>query len=486
MDWIYEVLPQYFLWINALLAIVIIYAGRKRPARSTMMWLMVLALFPVIGFFPYLLLGRDTRKANVFRLKQGQDLAIREVIRTQKGTLSELPDFFADSEERVLLEEIREIAILNLNNSNAVISADNEVRVFTDGRKKFDALIEDIDRAQRTVELQYYIFKSDGLGTQVMTHLVAAAERGVRVRFLTDGLGCRRLCKADLREMRAAGIEVAIFSPSLFKVINFRMNYRNHRKLVVIDDVISYIGGFNVGDEYLGKDARFGYWRDTHLRIVGSAAQAIKMRFLQDWYYASGQDPSMEPDFQISEGPGEIPCQMISSGPDTKKKNIKLAMVKMINQANRRIDIQTPYFIPDPSFQEAMTIALQQGVEVNIMIPNQPDHPIVYPATLSFVSDLIAEGAHVYRYEGGFLHSKVLLVDEIYSLVGSANVDERSFSLNFEASEMVYSSEVNQILRQAFEQDQANSTLITPERWAKRPLRYKILSPVCRLFAPIL
>lgn len=483
---IYTFIYQNYWWINLVLVLTIIYWGRERPARSTFMWILVMTLLPIVGFFPYLLLGQDTRRTNMFRIKAEQDRFIREESEIQEKMLEDLPDIFDDFEKRATIGEVGELATLNLRLNQSVLSADNDVRVFTDGQEKFDALIKDIDQAQHSIEVQYYIFKSDGLGTRLINHLVQAAGRGVRVRLLTDGIGCRFISKREFRRMKESGIEVGIFFPSFLRIINLRMNYRNHRKLVIIDDAISYIGGFNVGDEYLGLNDRFGYWRDTHLRIQGSAAHAIKVRFIQDWYYATGLDPALEPDIRPTEGTGSILCQMVSSGPDTKMKNIKLAMIKMINQADKRIDIHTPYYIPDSSFQEALTIALQQGVEVNIMIPDKPDHPVVYPATLSFTKAIAKNGANIYRYDNGFLHSKVLIVDDVFSMVGSANIDERSFSLNFEASEIVYSAEVNQELRRAFDEDIEKSTLLTQEWWKTMPLRYKILSPICRLFAPIL
>lgn len=483
---IYQSISQNYWWINLALVLIVIYWGRERPARSTLMWILVLTLLPIVGFFPYLLLGQDTRRTNMFRIKGEQDRAIREETKVQERMLVDLPDIFEDYEERATMGEVGELATLNLKLNRSVISADNDVRVFTDGKEKFDALIEDIDAAQHTIEVQYYIFKSDGLGSRLINHLVQAAGRGVRVRLLSDGIGCRFLSKRDVRRMEDAGIEVGIFFPSFLRIINLRMNYRNHRKIAIIDDEVAYIGGFNVGDEYLGLEDRFGYWRDTHLRIHGSAAHPIKIRFIQDWYYATGRDPGEEPDFRPIQGKGSTLCQMVASGPDTQMKNIKLSMIKMINQADKRIDIHTPYYIPDSSFQEALTIALQQGVEVNIMIPNKPDHPVVYPATLSFTKAIAKDGANIYRYDNGFLHSKVLIVDDVFSMVGSANIDERSFSLNFEASEIVYSAEVNQTLRRAFDEDIKKSTLLTREWWKTMPLKYKILSPICRLFAPIL
>lgn len=473
-------------WLNIVLTLVVIYSGKNRQPRSTMVWIMVLTLFPIIGFIPYMLIGRDTRRKNMFSFKMGQDLALQEKIKAQQEELDRMPEKLKGMGYDEEIFAAKELAILGLNLEGRLISEDNEVEVFIDGKEKFGSLIKDIEEAKYSIEFQYYIVKSDGLGKIIIEKLIEAANRGIRVRFLTDGVGGRYLKKSDIVRMKSAGVETAFFYPSILKYFNLRLNYRNHRKLVCIDDEIGYCGGFNVGDEYLGKKEKFGYWRDTHLRIRGSAAKGIKTRFLQDWFYASGEDPDKEEAYRDFEGSGKTLCQLVTSGPDTELKNIKLSMTKMIMEANHRIDIQTPYFIPDEGFFEVLVMAMQQGVEVNLMIPDKPDHPIVYPATLSFASDMLKVGANVYRYDGGFIHSKVILVDDTFSMVGSANIDERSFSLNFEASMIVYSYDVNHKLRESFEEDKKKSTLLTSEIMEKRSFFTKAKEPICRLFAPLL
>lgn len=480
-DWIYTT----FWWTNWILMLIIVYLNRRRPSRSTMMWIMVLALFPILGFIPYLMMGQDTRRRKMFQTKTSMDMRVLERALVQWDAVQRKDPANDDGRMQDYVELMR----LNISTGLADLSGDNEVRVFTDGATKFDALIRDIEAAQDEINLQYYILKSDQLGSRLIAALIRAAERGVRVRVLTDGIGGRGLDPVAQKAMRTAGIRLGIFFPSFLKVINLRINYRNHRKIVVIDDAVGYIGGFNVGDEYVGKDPKFGYWRDTHLRIRGSAVADLKLRFLQDWNYVTNEEEDPASELRMPKahpGEGEVLCQLISSGPDTPLANIKFAMLKMIASANDRIYIQTPYFIPDISMYEALVIAIQQGVEVNLMMPDRPDHPVVYPASLSFAGDLIRAGANVYRYDGGFLHSKVIVVDDYIAMVGSCNMDERSFSLNFEASEVLYSPEVNRTLREAFEEDIKRSTLLTLDLYEHRPLSLKIKEPICRLFAPIL
>lgn len=483
MDRFFDYFVDSVWWINVFLSIWIVYLNRRRPARSTTLWLMIMALMPVLGFIPYLLIGRDTRRRTMFQEKESQD----------KNLLQQsLIEWDAQLEDRPIqdegrFEDYKELIQLNDQIGFSKFSADNQVDVLIDGKEKFDRLLLDIQQAQQSIEFQYYIIRSDQLGRKVLDALVLAALRGVQVRLIVDGIGGRYLRKADLQRIQEAGGQVGVFFPSFLRFFNLRMNYRNHRKIVVIDDKIAYIGGFNVGDEYLGRTKRFGYWRDTHVRIAGPACADLKLSFLQDWQYITGGDLSGEGKIIPSPHPqGQDFCQLVSSGPDTMQPSIKFAMMKMISSANRQIIIQTPYFIPDTSIYESLVLAMQQGVEVHLMIPDKPDHMVVFPATMSFAGDLIRAGAKVYQYHGGFLHCKVLLIDDYVSMVGSCNMDERSFSLNFEASEVIYSYQVSEKLRQSFLEDSKQSTLLTLDRLKDRPLSLKIKEPFCRLFAPIL
>lgn len=470
-------------WLNVILAMVVTYLGRNKPARSTMMWVMVLTFLPIVGFFLYLLLGQDYRRAKMFRLKAEQDEMVRRVTDAQNREIQSGATRFRDP----AMEEHLDLIRLALNADNAYYSESNEVQLFFDGEAKFAALFRDIEAAQFSVDVQYYILQPDELGYALLERLEAAARRGVRVRLLVDAVGGRRLWKRDFEPLCAAGGNVSIFFRSLIRPINFRINYRNHRKIVVVDNAVGYIGGFNVGMEYLGANARLGPWRDTHLRVEGDVVASLKLRFLKDWLYASGDNPADEPDVRDVPNPaGHVGMQLVTSGPDTPYTNIKYAMVQMIRSAKEAIYIQTPYLVPDLTFLDALTMALVSGVQVHIMIPNKPDHPFVYWATTSYAGMLLREGAKVYRYDAGFLHSKVLIVDNLVSMVGSANVDERSFLLNFEASMLLYDRTVNRNLRTQFWKDAEKSTLLTPERYAQRPLFQRIKEPIARLLSPLL
>lgn len=480
---IIETIQSSFWWINILLVILVIFLGRKKDPRSTLIWIMALAIFPVVGFLFYILIGQDFRKGKLFTLKKEMDEAINANAKNQNQQIRDNTFPFIDPNVR----RYRELIIQNLNADAAYYSETNEAELFFWGNKKFERLLQDIRDAKWSIDMQYYIFKSDEIGLQVIEALTKKAQEGVKVRLLLDGVGGRFVRREHLRGFREAGGQVAIFFPSMFETINFRMNYRNHRKLVIIDDQIGYIGGFNVGDEYLGKKKRMGPWRDTHLRIDGSAVAGLKLRFVKDWLYASGDNPTKEPDvITIPNRRGTIGMQLITSGPDTEYKNIKYAMIRMINDAKNKIYIQTPYLVPDASMMDALITKLISGVEINIMIPNKPDHPVIYWATTSFAGELLRYGANIYIYNRGFLHAKVMIVDETISMVGSANMDERSFSLNFEASEIIFDKGINRQLREQFDVDISDSIFLTPEMYAKRSIFQRIKEPVSRLFSPLL
>lgn len=480
------VLPDFqssIWWINILLATLVIYLRRHKSARSTMMWVMIFAFLPVIGFVLYLFWGQDYRRAKMFRLKAEQDEMVRRFADAQSQEIQQglLP--YNDP----MIGKYSGLISLNLHSDNSYYSQGNQCALFFDGKSKFESLFRDIDGARQSIDLQYYIMKPDEVGWALLNRLGKAAARGVAVRMLVDAVGGRYLSQREFQFLQNAGVRVAIFFPSLLKLINFRMNYRNHRKLVIIDQQISYIGGFNVGDEYAGKDRYFGRWRDTHLRIQGTASADLQIRFLKDWLYASGDDPSEQPDVISFPMPGgDVGLQLVTSGPDTQFHNIKYAMINLISSAERTIYIQTPYLVPDAAVMDVLTAKLIAGCEVNIMLPDRLDHPVIYWATMSYAGELLRAGARVYCYNAGFLHAKVLIVDELVSIVGSANMDERSFSLNFEASEVIYNRRINAQLRAQFQKDIEESTLVTKESYEQRPLMQRIKEPVARLFSPLL
>ncbi|PWW26230.1 cardiolipin synthetase 2 [Cytobacillus oceanisediminis] len=480
---IYSIMLTVFLVLNIILAVFVIFLER-RDAGATWAWLMVLFFIPLLGFFMYLFFGQNLTRRKMFQWEDRKKIGIDELLASQiKGIKAK--DFrFQNS----IILKCKDLIYMHLVNNDAVLTQDNSVTIFSDGRKKFDSLIRDIKEAKDHIHLQYYIFKRDNLGKSLINLLTEKAKEGVKVRVLYDELGSRSLHKKVFKELMAAGGEIEAFFPSRLHFINLRINYRNHRKLAIIDGKIGYVGGFNVGDEYLGLNPRFGYWRDTHLRIEGSAVHSMQTRFILDWNQASHRhDIYYAPEFfPLAESTESVGMQIVTSGPDSEWEQIKNGYIKMVSSARKSIYIQTPYFIPDASLLDALRIAALSGVEVNIMIPNKPDHMFVYWATFSYIGEMLKAGANIYIYENGFIHAKTLIVDEEVSSVGTANIDVRSFRLNFEVNAFIYDSDVSKTLTESFKEDIQLSRKLTAEDYSKRPLKIKLKESVSRLLSPIL
>lgn len=471
------------LILNIFLAAALIFLERRDPT-ATWAWLLVLFFIPFFGFFIYLLLGRQLSEKQLFRWEGRDKIGIEQLIHYQMEAIENHTfEFRLDD-----TAHYQDMVYLHLRNNHAVLTQDNDVQIFNDGMTKFDALIEDLEQAKDHIHFQYYIIRLDDLGKKILDVLIRKAKQGVKVRFLFDDIGSRGLHKRHLRELMKHGGEVEAFFPAVFPLVNPRLNYRNHRKIVVVDGRIGYIGGFNVGDEYLGLSKKFGYWRDTHLRIEGSAVHPLQTRFILDWNQASEHHDIeyAERYFPAIPRKGTVGMQIVSSGPDSQGEQIKDGYLKMIFIAKKYIYIQTPYFIPDVSFLDALRVACLSGVDVRIMIPNKPDHMFVYWATYSNVGKLLKAGAKVYIYENGFIHSKQIVVDDELSTVGTANIDVRSFKLNFEINAFIYDRKKSHELAELFEQDIQASTELTYEMYLQRTRNVKIKESISRLLSPIL
>ncbi|HEY4601785.1 MAG TPA: cardiolipin synthase [Cerasibacillus sp.] len=467
--------------INIGLAISVIFLERK-DAPATWAWLMVLFFIPIAGFLLYLIFGKPLRGTRIFKWDKKSRLGVEKAVREQMRALEQNQFYFRQKE----LMEYKDLFYLHLRNDEAIFTQNNQVDIFTDGHDKFSALIKDMEQATDHIHLLYYIIRHDELGQRIAKTLIKKAKAGVEVRVLYDDMGSRMLRPKFVRRLRQAGVHVDSFFPPKIPKINFKINYRNHRKLVIIDGKIGYIGGFNIGDEYLGKSKKFGYWRDTHLRIEGDSVRNMQTRFILDWNQASKNRISYEKRFYDAIPKGDTGIQIVSSGPDSHWEQIKNGYIKMIMSAKEYIYLQTPYYIPDESLRDALRIAALSGVDVKIMIPNKPDHPFVYWATFSHIGDLLKAGAETYIYQKGFMHAKTIVVDGKIASVGTANIDVRSFRLNFEVNAFIYDIDIAQQLAKIFEKDMANSTQMPKSLYDKRSLGIRFKESISRLLSPIL
>lgn len=478
----YLLLTSSLFWINIVLAILLVIFERKNPT-STWLWIMVLTFIPVIGFVLYLFIGQDLSRQRIFKVKKEEDSYFRNLATEQKKQIND--GKFKLKNPNIYVYE--DLIKMHLMNSESYYTDDNSVELYFSGEEKFKALLESIESAKEYIHIEYYIFKNDGIGKKVISALKKKAQEGVKVKLLFDGMGGRKISKKVRQSIIDSGIELAVFFPPFVPWLNVRINYRNHRKICIIDGREAFIGGFNIGDEYLGKSKKFGNWRDTHIKIKGSAISSLQWRFFLDWRFAAGEEIESCKSYLHEVGEKEnVGVQIVSSGPDSKWPSIKDGYMKMISDAREKLYIETPYFIPDESIFEALRLAGLSGVDVRVMIPNKPDHPFVYWATMSYVGELLEAGVKFYTYENGFLHSKVMIADSFISSVGTANVDIRSFMLNFEVNAFIYDENVNMKLTERFLDDLSLCNEITMERYLKRSRFIKFKESISRLLSPML
>lgn len=480
---VWSIIMDNIFYINMIFAILIVFFQRRDP-KAVWTWLLVLYFIPILGFLLYLVLGQNYHKMKMFKLKEIKD-ELNFIIRKQEDKIYKREFEFDEPH----LDEYSDLVLYNLEASSAIYEEGNEVEIFIDGNDKFSALINDLEEAKSFIHMQYYIIKDDELFDRISEVLIRKANEGVVIRLLYDGIGGRYLKKKTIKKLTDANIKTAVFFPAFLGKFQMRMNYRNHRKLVIIDGKRGYIGGFNIGREYLGLDKKFGNWRDTHLLIKGPAVKSLALRFILDWNYASKENLFVDKDltrFESNYEPGDVAMQIVSSGPDSKRTEIRDNYIKLISKAKNSIYIQTPYFIPDEATLQSLTIAALSGVEVKVMIPCKPDHPFVYWATHSFAGEILASGARVYKYNDGFLHAKGIMVDGKVSSYGTANLDMRSFLLNFEVNAVIYDSKTTSDLERIFMEDLKKCIEITPLSYSQRGIVIRFKEQISRLLAPLL
>ncbi|WP_227019016.1 cardiolipin synthase [Sinanaerobacter chloroacetimidivorans] len=468
--------------VNFMIALTIIFLERKNPS-ATLAWIMILFLVPVAGIIFYFLLSQNIARQRIFRLSKFEEAVISASLNEQIESIKDGEMIFTNPEAKKWQDMIR----LHQTYGNAFFTQDNKIMILTDGKHKFDCLLQDIKNATKTINVMYFIVKNDAVGRMLLEALTEKALQGIEVRLLLDAMGSRQISPKILEAFKRAGGKHAYFFPPKFKYLNMKLNYRNHRKLVVIDDEIGYLGGFNVGNEYLGKVKKIGYWRDTHLRLLGSCVQDMNARFILDWRFASKETLVLsQAYYNAPTHAGTTGIQIVSSGPDSSREEVKQGYLKMISSAKKNIYIQTPYFVPDSSILECLKTAVLSGVDVRIMIPCKPDHMFVYWATYSYIGILLDVGAKIYIYDNGFLHAKTLCVDGEVASIGSANFDIRSFRLNFEANAFIYDAAEVYKLEAIFESDMAQSHELTRQLYRRRSLQIKFKESVSRLLSDLL
>lgn len=467
----------------------------NRDPSKTVAWLLIFILLPGIGLITYAIFGRNLRKIKIFKTQKLANSIkeeklfknleeINKIIRLEQDTIT-ISKFLKNNEE----DNARlKIISLLLNTGMFPFTTNNKIDVFVDGNEKFNSLIRDIENAKDHIHLEYFIIKDSEIGRKIKELLIKKSKENVKIRILYDDVGCWRFWfhRKFFNEMKSYGIEIVPFLPTKFPIIGGKLNYRNHRKIVVIDGQIGYTGGINIGDEYMGRNKKFGYWRDTHIRIEGTSVYMLQMTFLIDWYYNTKEVLLDKKYFPKLGNFGNSMMQVVASGPDSDWEAIHYAYFLAICQAKRSIYIETPYFIPDESIIRALKSAALSGVDVRIIFPKIADHKIVNTASYSYFDDILKSGGKVYLYNKGFIHSKVIIIDNIIASTGSANMDLRSFMLNFEINAFIYDENVIELMKEDFFEDMKNSDEIDKDEFKNRSIVEKSKESIARLFSPIL
>lgn len=461
--------------VFVVLTVLAVVAERREPVK-TLAWIMVITMFPVGGMILFFLFGRNLHKERIFMQHELRGKGLAGAVGEPSGAIAECGD---------LEESDRSLITLMLNNSQAPLALHNRVEILNNGKECFPRMFEDMSRAEHSLHIEFFGIESGVLFEEMFVILAERAARGVEVRVIYDSIGGRLLRSRDIRRLRRAGVDIRCFMPIFSARYASLLNYRNHRKIVVIDGKVAYTGGMNIADRYL-YGVRGGILRDVHIRVEGEAVAMLQRVFATDWRFVTGgevlQDGAY---FPLSEVREVCPMQIATSGPDSLYTAIKHSYFAAIGKAKRYVYISTPYLLPDNAILTALTVAALSGVDVRVLIPVRGDNVVVSWASYSYVDTLLEAGVRVYLYRKGFNHSKLIVVDDELCTIGSANLDYRSFYDDFEVQALLYDNSITCHLREVFLADLADSEEITSESWQKRSRMSKLMEPLSRLLAPL-
>lgn len=468
-----------FLITSLSIAVIIVY--EKRSPFKTAAWILVLVLLPIIGLVFYLFFGQEYRKQKLYSRR-----GVKALGRYRNHTIRQLRSF--NKQELQLkegVENFRKIIGLLLNNSQSILTTGNTVKILNNGKKTLHAILDAIGKARHHIHLEYYIIDNDEVGCALKALLIQKRKEGVEVRIIVDDVGSWSLSSEYINELKSAGIKFVSFMEVRFPRLTWKVNYRNHRKIVVIDGEIGFTGGINMADRYVKGSPRLGAWRDTHLQIKGDAVSVLQTIFAADWYFMTGENLSGDKFFKpLTDLPG-VPMQISASGPDSDWDSIGQAYFAAIAGARKEVYIVTPYLMPPPSIITALKTAALGGIDVRIIIPEKSDAKMPKWCSFSYVEELLEAGIRIFLYQKGFIHSKLLLVDGFFASIGSANLDFRSLETNFEVNAFIYHEKIARELFKYFRVDLRNSKEVNLGQWRKRSWYMKTRESFAYLVSPL-
>lgn len=476
---------QMILLIIYLLTIVfvcMIIVFENRAPEKTLTWVLVIALIPGFGIILYIFFGQDFRKRKIFSRKGVVDSEYLATTALQQ--IESLNERLLNKSDAV--QSKKHLMTLMLNNENSILSENNNIKLLINASETFPAMKDAIRKAKDYIHIEFYRFNIDETGNEFRDLLMAKASEGVEVRIIIDDVGSWSFKEKYIREMREAGVKIYPFLPVKFPSLASKINYRNHRKIIVIDGLTGFIGGLNIADKYVHGLPEYGAWRDTHLEVSGDSIAGMNRIFLVDWYFVSGEILTQNSKY-LKQNPveGTSWIQLATSGPDSDWANIMQVYFSAISTASNYVYLSTPYFSPNESILTALKTAALSGRDVRLILPEKCDSRIANWNTRSYISELLEAGVRVFLYYKGFNHSKYIVVDDVFASVGSVNVDMRSFEMNFEITALIYDTSFAHVLRKTFENDLGASREVLYDLWSGRSKREKYKESLARLFGPL-
>lgn len=470
-DWFSTIVGLLYL-IMVLTTIVVVILDNRNPVK-TLSWVLVLSFLPLVGLVLYYFFGRDVRKEKLIS-KKGYVHLVRHPTEEYQQQQALLP-----------LKEQHQVMRFFYNVNHALPFGGNQIKIYTSGNDMIQGLLEAVEAAKHHIHMEFYVFEDDSVGQMVRNALIEKAKEGVKIRFLYDDVGSWKLPNRFVETMQEAGIEVRSFLEVRFPLLTSKVNYRNHRKVTVIDGKVGFVGGMNIAQRYL-DGVSWGNWRDVHLAVEGKAVYGLQTAFLTDWYAVDRSLITSSVYYPEIPVMGEAVVQIVTSDPIGEWRDMMQGLLIVITTARKYLYIQTPYLLPTEPILWALKTAALSGVDVRIMIPARADSVIAHLGSLSYLSGLMEAGVKIYLYEKGFLHSKLWVCDDVVSTVGSTNMDFRSFEHNFEVNAFMYDKGSAIALKNVFFNDLKDAVRLTPKQWKKRPWYQKVAESVIRLFAPLL
>ncbi|MDR1666771.1 MAG: cardiolipin synthase [Bacteroidales bacterium] len=476
-DWL-----KLFYLITSVFVVILVVQQRGDPLK-TIAWLMVIVFLPVVGIAIYFFVGKNYRKEKIFSRKELSDSRqIKLLTHYQPAIATEISQWTGEA-----LDDKKPIMRMLYNSEKVLLTEYNKVKILFNGKETFSTIIEALEQATDHIHLEYYIIEDDIIGNTIRKILIRKAQSGVEVRVIYDDIGCWSLSKSYVRSLKNAGVRIFPFMPVRLPFLTRKINHRNHRKIIVTDGKIGFVGGLNIADRYISGSDELGPWRDTHLKIEGEAVYSLQSIFLLDWFFASKRNIHHHDKYFP-------PCscterhlmQIVASGPDSDWASIMQTYFLAIATAKSSIYISTPYFLPNESILTAICSASLSGVDVRLLLPKRSDSKLVMWGSYSYIGKLLDAGIKVYLYEKGFSHSKLMIIDDVFCSVGTANMDIRSFDQNFEVNALIYDQRITIAMRNIFMNDIKGLKNICIKEWAQRSGWVEFRESVARLFTPLL